>query len=478
MSPAALGATLALLVVGEARAGGPVLARLLPTAGLAPRDLAVSPDGGTLYVAVASQGENLGRLLFLSAVDGAEVLPDLAVGGEPGAVALEPGGAWGYVANTGPGDRVTKFRSATGARVGDVKTGESPVAVAFGRAGTEAYVIRGWSGVVTILDATWNQATGAFDARGNGFSRLAAGPDGRWLWATGRAGKLYRLDPRNKLVAAAMSVTALDVAVSPDGREVYAACADATVRVFTAATDELSRTIPLPAVPRGLAVAPGGGFLYVSFPREGRVASIDLARGGVAGTAKAGQAPGRIAVSPDGRFVFACDEGGKAVAVVETNGHVGPPGAAALMRLEAGGAPPEAPAPAALTLAVMDLEAQGVAASSAAVASEWLRDALVKTGAFTILERRNVDKVLGEQALQQTGCTDEACAVRLGKLLNVRRVALGSIGRFEGSYVVTVRIVDIESGTVTASETARAEAIATVESGIRDLATRLGTGGR
>ena len=81
MSPAALGATLALLVAGEARAGGPVLARLLPTAGLAPRDLAVSPDGGTLYVAVASQGENLGRLLFLSAADGAEVLPDLAVGG-------------------------------------------------------------------------------------------------------------------------------------------------------------------------------------------------------------------------------------------------------------------------------------------------------------------------------------------------------------------------------------------------------------
>jgi curli biogenesis system outer membrane secretion channel CsgG len=45
-----------------------------------------------------------------------------------------------------------------------------------------------------------------------------------------------------------------------------------------------------------------------------------------------------------------------------------------------------------------------------------LRNELVNSGAFTVIERSKMDEILQEQGLQQTGCTSDECAVEIGKL--------------------------------------------------------------
>jgi len=136
-------------------------------------------------------------------------------------------------------------------------------------------------------------------------------------------------------------------------------------------------------------------------------------------------------------------------------------------------APPTDPGGKRLVLAVADLEPQGVAASTAAVVGDWLRGALARSRTYDVVERKQMQTVLAEAALQQTGCTSEDCAVRLGKALNAQRMIVGSVGKFEDDYVVNVRIVDVESSKVVGSDSASGKGTSGVELAVKEMAERL-----
>jgi len=126
-----------------------------------------------------------------------------------------------------------------------------------------------------------------------------------------------------------------------------------------------------------------------------------------------------------------------------------------------------------LNVAVSDLSPENVSKSDAAIVADWLRGGLVATGVYTVVERSAMQKVLSEQAFQQTGCTSEECAVKLGKLLNVQRMVVGSFGKFLDSYVLNIRVVDVESGQVIYSDKAKGKTTDEVETNIKSLALRL-----
>lgn len=126
-----------------------------------------------------------------------------------------------------------------------------------------------------------------------------------------------------------------------------------------------------------------------------------------------------------------------------------------------------------MNVAIMELDAQNVSKGDAAVISDLLRGELVKIHAVNVLERQNMEKILSEHAFQQTGCTSEECAVKLGKLLNVQRMVTGSLGKLGDAYYVTVRVVDIETGRVVGSDEIHASVVGKLTSQLPALATRL-----
>ncbi|MDI6640975.1 MAG: CsgG/HfaB family protein, partial [Elusimicrobiota bacterium] len=65
-------------------------------------------------------------------------------------------------------------------------------------------------------------------------------------------------------------------------------------------------------------------------------------------------------------------------------------------------------------------------ASDASIVSDLLRTELVKIGKFKVLDRANMESILAEQKFQISGCTDQECAVKIGKLLNVQQVVVGT----------------------------------------------------
>ncbi len=99
-----------------------------------------------------------------------------------------------------------------------------------------------------------------------------------------------------------------------------------------------------------------------------------------------------------------------------------------------------------MRIAVIDLKPRKVANVVAVGITNIIRSDLVDTGLFNVVERNQMKEILKEQELQMTGCTDQACAVQVGKLLSARKILIGEITRLGKSYLVTVRIVDVERG--------------------------------
>jgi len=106
------------------------------------------------------------------------------------------------------------------------------------------------------------------------------------------------------------------------------------------------------------------------------------------------------------------------------------------------------------TAAVMDLEAkEGVAASVASSLSDYLRVQLINTQKFDIVTRENMEDVLKEQKLQMSGCTSNECVVQMGQLLGVHKMFTGVVTKVGATYVVTLKIINVESGKIEKAET-------------------------
>ncbi len=105
------------------------------------------------------------------------------------------------------------------------------------------------------------------------------------------------------------------------------------------------------------------------------------------------------------------------------------------------------------TIAVLDLEAQGMSTSEAAVLTGRLRSILINVGQYTVVDRANMEEILTEQGFQQTGCTSDECVAEVGKLLGVQNMVSGSLGRFGKTYAIQLQILNVETGAIERSST-------------------------
>lgn len=127
-------------------------------------------------------------------------------------------------------------------------------------------------------------------------------------------------------------------------------------------------------------------------------------------------------------------------------------------------------------VAVLDLESRGASALEAAGLTERLREEILKTGRFTIADRSNIDAALNELALQQTGCTSQECAVRVGRFLGVRKIVVGRVIKYNSQrWQISAQMIDVET-----TETLQAESIihegdfvSLLRTGIATLASKL-----
>jgi hypothetical protein len=127
-------------------------------------------------------------------------------------------------------------------------------------------------------------------------------------------------------------------------------------------------------------------------------------------------------------------------------------------------------------IAVMDLEAVGATPAQASAMTDRLREELLNTGRYTLVERSQMKQILDEQAFQQSGCTTNECAVQVGKVLGVRKLVTGKITNVgTDQWLLSAQIVDVESGETERATSVQFEGVyfAMLRTGIQDLALKL-----
>ena len=70
---------------------------------------------------------------------------------------------------------------------------------------------------------------------------------------------------------------------------------------------------------------------------------------------------------------------------------------------------------------------------------------------YTMVERTQIDRVIDEQGFQRSSLTEDQM-VRIGEILNVSKIVLGDVNIAMGQYNVDVRVVNVEGGTIAATE--------------------------
>ncbi len=142
------------------------------------------------------------------------------------------------------------------------------------------------------------------------------------------------------------------------------------------------------------------------------------------------------------------------------------------------------------TLAVVDFHdksgyGQGRIGHSAA---DVLANYLFKAQQFVMVDRQQIDKVLKEQQFEHSGVTDDATAVKLGRLLNVQFLAYGAVTNFGmreeateaivyqqkeqiAECSVAVRLISVETGQILFMEMGDGKAT-------RRVSGSMGLGGR
>jgi len=83
---------------------------------------------------------------------------------------------------------------------------------------------------------------------------------------------------------------------------------------------------------------------------------------------------------------------------------------------------------------------------------------------IAIVERQRLDDVLSELRLSATAVVDSATAARAGRMLGANYMAFGSFSKLGGRWLLTMRVVRVETGQIVAAVTEGAEEEGALES--------------
>ncbi|MCE5194270.1 MAG: SUMF1/EgtB/PvdO family nonheme iron enzyme [Nitrospiraceae bacterium] len=99
-------------------------------------------------------------------------------------------------------------------------------------------------------------------------------------------------------------------------------------------------------------------------------------------------------------------------------------------------------------IAVFDVETEGVDKKISRPLTESIRRELVMSGKYEVIDRGNMNKILGEQKLQLSGCVSGQCIVEAGQILGVGKIITGSVSIVGKTFYLTLSLINVETGKI------------------------------
>lgn len=99
-------------------------------------------------------------------------------------------------------------------------------------------------------------------------------------------------------------------------------------------------------------------------------------------------------------------------------------------------------------MAVLDLVTQDVDSRISLPLTESIRREIIKSGKYDVINRGDMNMLLGEQMYLLSGCASGECKgiVEAGRLLGVGKIVNGSVNLVGKTYYLSLSLIDVESG--------------------------------
>lgn len=313
-----------------------------------------------------------------------------------------------------------------------------------------------------------------------GVLSVSFSPDGRYL-ASGSWDKTIKVwsFPDGFLIKTLQDIGAVgSVSFSPDGRYLVSGSDDETIKIWSLLEGSLVKILEgHTASVLSVSFSPNGRYL-ASGSDDNTIKVWSIPEGSLIETLKGHTDWVRsVSFSPDGRYLASGSRDNtikvwsiREILGVDILAKVANP---TLEEEKPIVEKPVTPSGKKILVAVAEFEAKNVSAMDAVMISDFFRTELFKTGCFRVVERKNMEMILVEQRFQLAGCTDQICAVKIGRLLNVEKVIIGSFGKLLDTYYVNFNLVDVETGEIIYADKIRAYSSEEVEKGIEVLANKL-----
>ncbi len=104
------------------------------------------------------------------------------------------------------------------------------------------------------------------------------------------------------------------------------------------------------------------------------------------------------------------------------------------------------------SIAVLNIDSKGVVNTSEEM-GYLVRLEVEKTEVYSVMDKYEVSEVVKANTIDLNSCYSKSCLVNAGKLLKVDKMLSGSVERFEEKVIVSMRIIDVATGTIEKNET-------------------------
>ena len=237
---------------------------------------------------------------------------------DQGIGAVDPSGSLDVT----PGETTLYTITATGPG----GTAEASVTVEVNQPQTQrttcAYITNTSGSSVSVIDIETNTVIALIET-GYGPYGIDVSPDGDRVYVTTDEEGIFVIDAVTNTVVTTIPVNADTVAVSPDGKAIYAVSAwQGTLTAIDTATYEILGSVAIGSYPRGVAVKKDGTQVYVACLEGGDILVIDASTLEVTGSLKGldyWAAVCDLEMSPDGSLLYAVSDSSCRLAVIDTS---------------------------------------------------------------------------------------------------------------------------------------------------------------
>lgn len=232
-----------------------------------------------------------------------------------------------YVANNDVVGSVSVIDTATNTVTATILAGSGPDGIAITPNGDKAYISNSADATVAVVSTATNTVLSSIPIELS-IGPSVASPDGSTIYIVDRDNsQIYVIDTatdRNRPTALVGGDRTAGIAISPDGSTLYLANqGDNTIQAISTRTFLTTTTINISQIPNGVAVSPNGKLVYAVSAEAngsgGSVSVIDVGTATVTATIPVGNEPLCVAFTPDVSRAYVPNQSDNAVSVIDVD---------------------------------------------------------------------------------------------------------------------------------------------------------------